>query len=87
MPFVDTSSLDVIERLAGWYGRYFQSREVAFLALFDGCCSAKRIRAFLQQTRVGSSQWRNQRSRMTWRENHWFAKRIRARELTNRAGR
>jgi quercetin dioxygenase-like cupin family protein len=25
MPFVDISSLDVIERLPGWYGRYFQS--------------------------------------------------------------
>jgi quercetin dioxygenase-like cupin family protein len=25
MPFVDISRLDVIERLPGWYGRYFQS--------------------------------------------------------------
>lgn len=30
MPFVDTSSLDVIERLPGWYGRYFHSRSVTF---------------------------------------------------------
>lgn len=30
MPFVDTSSLDVIERLPGWYGRYFHSRSMTF---------------------------------------------------------
>jgi quercetin dioxygenase-like cupin family protein len=30
MPFVDTSSLDVIERLPGWYGRYFQSPRMTF---------------------------------------------------------
>jgi quercetin dioxygenase-like cupin family protein len=30
MPFVDTSSLDVIERLPGWYGRYFQSPSMTF---------------------------------------------------------
>jgi hypothetical protein len=30
MPFVDTSSLDVIERLPGWYGRYFHSPSMTF---------------------------------------------------------
>lgn len=30
MPFVDTSSLDVIERLPGWYGRYFHSPSMNF---------------------------------------------------------
>jgi quercetin dioxygenase-like cupin family protein len=30
MPFVDTSSLDVIERLPGWYGRYFHSSSMTF---------------------------------------------------------
>jgi quercetin dioxygenase-like cupin family protein len=30
MPFVDTSRLDVIERLPGWYGRYFQSPSMTF---------------------------------------------------------
>ena len=25
MPFIDTSALEVIERLPGWYGRYFHS--------------------------------------------------------------
>jgi len=30
MPFVDTSSLDVIERLPGWYGRYFHSASMTF---------------------------------------------------------
>ena len=30
MPFVDTASLDVIERLPGWYGRYFHSPSMTF---------------------------------------------------------
>jgi quercetin dioxygenase-like cupin family protein len=30
MPFVDTSSLRVIERLPGWYGRYFHSPSMTF---------------------------------------------------------
>lgn len=30
MPFVDTSGLAVIERLPGWYGRYFHSPSMTF---------------------------------------------------------
>jgi len=30
MPFVDTSALDVIERLPGWHGRYFHSTSMTF---------------------------------------------------------
>ncbi len=30
MPFVDTSSLNVTERLPGWYGRYFHSQSMTF---------------------------------------------------------
>jgi quercetin dioxygenase-like cupin family protein len=30
MPFVDTSSLNVIERLPGWIGRYFHSANMTF---------------------------------------------------------
>jgi len=30
MPFVDVSSLNVIERLPGWYGRYFHSASMTF---------------------------------------------------------
>lgn len=30
MPFIDTSDLDVIERLPGWYGRYFHSPSMTF---------------------------------------------------------
>jgi quercetin dioxygenase-like cupin family protein len=30
MPFVDTGSLPVIERLPGWYGRYFHSPSMTF---------------------------------------------------------
>src|SRR5712692_11947228 len=30
MSFVDTSSLDVIERLPGWCGRYFHSANMTF---------------------------------------------------------
>ncbi len=30
MPFVDISGLDVIERLPGWFGRYFHSPSMTF---------------------------------------------------------
>ncbi|MHB8412067.1 MAG: cupin domain-containing protein [Candidatus Acidiferrales bacterium] len=30
MPFIDTRSLDVIERLPGWHGRYFHSKSMTF---------------------------------------------------------
>jgi quercetin dioxygenase-like cupin family protein len=30
MPFVDTRALKVIERLPGWYGRYFHSPSMTF---------------------------------------------------------
>jgi quercetin dioxygenase-like cupin family protein len=30
MPFVDTNSLPVIERLPGWFGRYFHSPNMTF---------------------------------------------------------
>ncbi|MGB6630732.1 MAG: cupin domain-containing protein [Terriglobales bacterium] len=30
MPFIDTHSLDVIERLPGWCGRYFHSQNMTF---------------------------------------------------------
>jgi quercetin dioxygenase-like cupin family protein len=30
MPFIDTSGLDVIERLPGWHGRYFHSANMTF---------------------------------------------------------
>ena len=30
MPFIDVSSLDVIERLPGWRGRYFHSLSMTF---------------------------------------------------------
>ena len=30
MPFVDTRSLSVIERLPGWHGRYFRSPSMTF---------------------------------------------------------
>jgi mannose-6-phosphate isomerase-like protein (cupin superfamily) len=30
MPFVDTSTLNVIERLPGWHGRYFHSQSMTF---------------------------------------------------------
>jgi hypothetical protein len=30
MPFVDVSGLGVIERLPGWYGRYFHSASMTF---------------------------------------------------------
>ena len=30
MPFIDTSALEVIERLPGWHGRYFHSASMTF---------------------------------------------------------
>lgn len=30
MPFIDTSTLNVIERLPGWRGRYFHSQNMTF---------------------------------------------------------
>src|SRR5215472_17582889 len=30
MPFIDTTSLKVIERLPGWHGRYFHSPSMTF---------------------------------------------------------
>ena len=30
MPFVDINSLNVVERLPGWFGRYFQSANMTF---------------------------------------------------------
>lgn len=30
MPFVDTSSLKIVERLPGWHGRYFHSPSMTF---------------------------------------------------------
>jgi quercetin dioxygenase-like cupin family protein len=30
MPFIDTSTLDVIERLPDWHGRYFHSPSMTF---------------------------------------------------------
>ena len=30
MPFLDTDSLPVIERLPGWHGRYFHSQNMTF---------------------------------------------------------
>jgi quercetin dioxygenase-like cupin family protein len=30
MPFIDTSALEVFERLPGWYGRYFHSPSMTF---------------------------------------------------------
>jgi hypothetical protein len=34
MPFTDTNALEVIERLPGWYGRYFHSPNMTF-AYYD----------------------------------------------------
>jgi quercetin dioxygenase-like cupin family protein len=39
MPFVDISGLAVIERLPGWFGRYFHSPSMTF-AHYDFKCGA-----------------------------------------------
>jgi len=30
MPFIDTTKLNVVERLPGWHGRYFHSQNMTF---------------------------------------------------------
>ena len=39
MPFLDTNSLPVIERLPGWHGRYFHSQNMTF-AHYDFACGS-----------------------------------------------
>jgi mannose-6-phosphate isomerase-like protein (cupin superfamily) len=39
MPFVDTTKLNVVERLPGWHGRYFHSQSMTF-AHRDCVCGA-----------------------------------------------
>ena len=39
MPFLDTNSLPVIERLPGWHGRYFHSQNMTF-AHYDFTCGS-----------------------------------------------
>ena len=51
MPFVDTSSLPVIERLPGWYGRYFHSPSMTF-AHYDFVCGASIHEHFHPQEEV-----------------------------------
>jgi quercetin dioxygenase-like cupin family protein len=51
MPFVDTSSLKVIERLPGWYGRYFHSPSMTF-AHYDFKCGSSIHEHFHPQEEV-----------------------------------
>ena len=51
MPFVDTNSLDVIERLPGWYGRYLHSPSMTF-AHYDFTCGASIHEHFHPQEEV-----------------------------------
>jgi len=51
MPFVDTSSLPVIERLPGWRGRYFHSPSMTF-AHYDFVCGASIHEHFHSQEEV-----------------------------------
>ena len=39
MPIIEIGSLDVMERLPGWYGRYFHSPSMTF-AHYDFSCGA-----------------------------------------------
>jgi unsaturated pyranuronate lyase len=51
MPFVDTNSLNVIERLPGWYGRYFHSANMTF-AHYDFKCGSSIHEHFHPQEEV-----------------------------------
>jgi len=54
MPVVDTSRLDVVERLPGWHGRYFHSASMTF-AHYDFVRGAAVYQHFTPQE---SSVWR-----------------------------
>ena len=51
MPFVDTRSLNVIERLPGWHGRYFHSPNMTF-AHYDFKCGSSIHEHFHPQEEV-----------------------------------
>ena len=51
MPFVDVSSLNVIERLPGWHGRYFHSSSMTF-AHYDFKCGSSIHEHFHAQEEV-----------------------------------
>jgi unsaturated pyranuronate lyase len=51
MPFVDTNSLRVIERLPGWKGRYFHSPSMTF-AHYEFVCGASIHEHFHPQEEV-----------------------------------
>ena len=51
MPFVDTSSLKVIERLPGWSGRFFHSASMTF-AHYDFTCGSSIHEHFHPQEEV-----------------------------------
>jgi len=51
MPFVDTSRLDVKERLPGWRGRYFDSPSMTF-AHYEFVCGASIHEHFHPQEEV-----------------------------------
>jgi len=51
MPFVDTSSLRVIERLPGWSGRFFHSASMTF-AHYDFTCGSSIHEHFHPQEEV-----------------------------------
>jgi unsaturated pyranuronate lyase len=51
MPFVDTSSLNITERLPGWYGRYFHSTSMTF-AHYDFKCGSSIHEHFHPQEEV-----------------------------------
>lgn len=51
MPFIDTSALEVIERLPGWQGRYFHSPSMTF-AHYDFKCGSSIHEHFHSQEEV-----------------------------------
>jgi len=51
MPFLDTSTLPVIERLPGWKGRYFHSPSMTF-AHYDFICGSSIHEHFHPQEEV-----------------------------------
>ena len=52
MPFIDTSSLEVVERLPGWYGCYFHSPSMTFALSPNGRHGAFVLGAVCEETSI-----------------------------------
>ena len=50
MPFLDTNSLTVVERLPGWHGRFFHTQSMTF-ALYNFASGSTFTSTFIRKKR------------------------------------